>query len=55
MKKVLISPITAFLLVTLFPVLVFAGQPDVVTLGADLSQEQRNQILDYLVSKKMKY
>ncbi len=52
MKKVLITAITVVLMVTLFPVLAFADQSDVVTLGADLSQEQQKQILDYFGVKE---
>lgn len=47
MKRLLTILIIAGFLITSFSSSVFADQPEVVTLGADLSQAQRDQILDW--------
>jgi len=47
MKRIFTISVIASLLLSLLPLSVFADQPDVVTLGADLNQTQREQILNY--------
>lgn len=47
MKRVLAILIIAGFLITSLSFSAFADQPEVVTLGADLSQAQRKQILDW--------
>lgn len=44
-KKLLSSLLIATLLIGVFPSMALAGKGDVVSLGADLTQEQRNTIL----------
>ena len=52
MKKMLVALIIASMAITFFPLSVFADQADVVTLGADLTQEQQEQIFDWFDVRK---
>ncbi|NMB34718.1 MAG: DUF1002 domain-containing protein [Firmicutes bacterium] len=47
MRRVLVTFIIACVLISFFSPSVFAGQLEVVTLGADLSAEQRKQVLNW--------